>query len=180
MIKNKRTQGKIKKDYGMPDYYKFFKKEHPELDISNKKFYNVIADFNKKITEMIIEDNLDYQLPYLGSSISIKKLKDGTFEAFIEYEGVAIPISKLSEAKVPLFYAYDAFKLGKGFVESLKSRDELKQYVKKYVPDAKMNTKDVLFGNHNIYSKPIPVKPKSNQAENSEKLGASFSVFSEY
>lgn len=120
------------------------------------------------------------QNPNVVGNISIKKLKDGTFEAFIEYEGVAIPISKLSEAKVPLFYAYDAFKLGKGFVESLKSRDELKQYVKKYVPDAKMNTKDVLFGNHNIYSKPIPVKPKSNQAENSEKLGASFSVFSEY
>jgi hypothetical protein len=75
MIKNKRTQGKIKKDYGMPDYYKYFKKEYPELDITNKKFYNVIADFNEKITELIIEENLDYQLPYLGSSISVKKLK---------------------------------------------------------------------------------------------------------
>ena len=75
MIKNKRTQGKIKKDYGMPDYYKFFKKEYPELDIPNKKFYNVIADFNEKITELIIEENLDYQLPHLGSSIAVKKLK---------------------------------------------------------------------------------------------------------
>ena len=51
MIKNKRTQGKIKRDYGMPDYYKYFKKEYPELDISNKKYYNVIADFNEKLTE---------------------------------------------------------------------------------------------------------------------------------
>ena len=75
MIKNKRTHGKIKKDYGMADYYKYFKKEYPELDITNKKFYNVIADFNEKITEMIIEDNLDYQLPHLGASIAVKKTK---------------------------------------------------------------------------------------------------------
>ena len=39
MIKNKRTQGKIKRDYGMPDYYKYFKKEHPELNIPNKKYW---------------------------------------------------------------------------------------------------------------------------------------------
>lgn len=75
MIKNKRTQGKIKRDYGMPDYYKYFKKEHPELNIPNKKYYNVIADFNEKLTELIIEENLDYQFPHLGSSISVKKTK---------------------------------------------------------------------------------------------------------
>lgn len=118
--------------------------------------------------------------PNVVGNISVKKLKDGTFEAFIEYEGSAIPISRLSESKRPLFYAYDAFRLGKAFVENLKSREELKQYVKNYVPDAKLNTKDILFGNHNIYTKPAPIKIKSSQAEPTEKLGASFSVFSEY
>jgi len=58
----------------MSDYYNFFKKEY-KLDISNKKFYDVIADFNREIVNLIIEENLDYQLPYLGSSISITKIK---------------------------------------------------------------------------------------------------------
>lgn len=115
------------------------------------------------------------QNPNVVGNISIKKLKDGTFEAFIEYEGVPIPISKLSESKRPLLYAYDAFRLGKGFVESLKSREELKQYVKTYVPDAKMNTKDIVFGNHNIYTKPKSTIVKSNSAEATQP----FSVFSD-
>jgi hypothetical protein len=32
MTKNKRTEGKIKTDYGITDYYKFFKTDNPELD----------------------------------------------------------------------------------------------------------------------------------------------------
>ena len=75
MIKNKRSQGKIKAHYGMKDYFKYFKKDNPDLDISNKKYYDIIADFNKNLINLIIEDNVEYNLPHLGSSISIKKTK---------------------------------------------------------------------------------------------------------
>ena len=75
MIKNKRTNGVIKKHYGMKDYYNFFKKTYNNLDISRKIYNSIISDFNNKIVELIIEENLTYTLPYIGSSLSIRKEK---------------------------------------------------------------------------------------------------------
>ena len=75
MIKNPRSEGKIKAHYGMKYYYKHFKKLHPELKISNAVYYSVISDFNHEIIDLIIEDNLEYIMPYLGSSLSVKKSK---------------------------------------------------------------------------------------------------------
>jgi hypothetical protein len=74
MIKKKRTQGKIKTHYGMSDYYKYFKKEYG-LDISNEKYNAVIGDFNEAIRNLIIEENVDYRIPHLGSTLCIRKLK---------------------------------------------------------------------------------------------------------
>jgi hypothetical protein len=73
--KNKRSKGKIKTHYGMPDYYKYFKKNNKELNIDNKTFYNVVSEFNSEIMNLIIEENLEYNIPYVGSSLSIKKNK---------------------------------------------------------------------------------------------------------
>ena len=75
MNKKKRTEGKITADYGMPDYYDYFTKENLEIKISRGNYNNIISDFNKVIINLIIEENLEYVLPYLGSSISIKKVK---------------------------------------------------------------------------------------------------------
>jgi hypothetical protein len=73
--KNPRTEGKIKTHFGMKDYFKYFKKEYPTIDITNKKYYDIIADFNEKICELIINDNVEYNLPNLGSSLCVKKTK---------------------------------------------------------------------------------------------------------
>jgi hypothetical protein len=75
MIKNKRGKAKIKTHYGKKDYYKFFKQNNPELKITAKTFSNIISDFNKEIINLIIEENLEYNIPYIGSSLSIKKDK---------------------------------------------------------------------------------------------------------
>ena len=75
MIKQARTKGKITADYGMKDYYNYFKKENLEFDITRGIYNNIISDFNKKLIDLIIEDNLEYVLPHLGSSISTKKIK---------------------------------------------------------------------------------------------------------
>jgi len=75
MIKNPRTEGKIKTHYGMVDYFKFFKSKHPTIKIDRVKYSNIISEFNEGLVNLIIEDNLEYDLPYLGSTISIKKEK---------------------------------------------------------------------------------------------------------
>ena len=75
MIKNKRTEGKIKSHYGMRDYFRYFSKEYSDLAITNKKYYDIIADFNSELINIVIENNIEYNLPHLGSSIAVKKTK---------------------------------------------------------------------------------------------------------
>jgi hypothetical protein len=75
MIKNKRTQGKIKTHYGLSDYYKYFRTEYPEIKMNKTLYSNIISDFNKAIIDLIIEENLEYDLTHLGSTLSIKKDK---------------------------------------------------------------------------------------------------------
>jgi hypothetical protein len=75
MTKNKRTEGKIKTDYGITDYYKFFKTDNPELDIPYDTYTSIISQFNKEVIDLIINNNIEYSIPYLGSTLSIKKDK---------------------------------------------------------------------------------------------------------
>lgn len=75
MINKLRTEGKINSHYGMSDYYKYFKKLHPELKIERKTYCNIIENFNKQLINLIINDNIDYKFPSIGSSISIRKNK---------------------------------------------------------------------------------------------------------
>ncbi len=63
---------KRKRDYGMEDYYKFYLKKNK---ISKKLFNNIITDFNNELINIIIEDNLIYNIPYIGLEIVIKKDK---------------------------------------------------------------------------------------------------------
>lgn len=75
MIKKARTEGKIKTDYSIKDYFKYFKKNNEDLDISYKTYTSVINQFNKELINLIIEDNLEYTIPYIGSTLSIRKDK---------------------------------------------------------------------------------------------------------
>lgn len=59
MINKPRTAGKIKADYGIKDYYKFYK-EYSKSPVDSKKFHKVISEFNKKIMLSIINDGLEY------------------------------------------------------------------------------------------------------------------------
>lgn len=73
MIK-KRTEGKIPVHYGMVEYYKFFKKDNPDLKISKEQFKNIIDKFNSELINLIIE-GVEFQLPYLGATLAIRKMK---------------------------------------------------------------------------------------------------------
>jgi hypothetical protein len=75
MSKNKRTEGKIPVHYGMRDYYKFFKKDNPGIKISKGEFSEIVSKFNIGLIDLIIENNLEYALPHVGATLSIKKTK---------------------------------------------------------------------------------------------------------
>jgi hypothetical protein len=75
-MKNKRTEGKIKVHYGIEDYYKAFRKENPSIKISQAQYSNIVSKFNIGLIDLIIEDNVEYVLPHLGSSLSIRKTKN--------------------------------------------------------------------------------------------------------
>lgn len=75
MTKNKRTEGKLNLDYGMKDYYKYFCKEHPEIKLTAGKYNNIITDINNGLIELIINHNIEYALPFFGSTLSVKKVK---------------------------------------------------------------------------------------------------------
>lgn len=60
--------------YGMKDYYKFFKKNYPEIDLPRQKFNDIISSYNEALASYII-DNLTYTLPFRLGKIEILKDK---------------------------------------------------------------------------------------------------------
>lgn len=55
----KRTEGKLKVDYGIKDYYKYYTQTVKESQ-NHIKYNKVISEFNKKIVESIINDGLEF------------------------------------------------------------------------------------------------------------------------
>lgn len=71
---NKRGEGKITTDYGLKDYYKYYLKDNNN-PVNNKQFHKVISEFNKKIVDMIINDNLEFTPTTLQLTFCIRKSK---------------------------------------------------------------------------------------------------------
>lgn len=72
-MKDKRVH-RHKTDYGITDYRKFYNKKY-EKNISAKEFSKIITEFNKALIDLIIEESVVYQLPYIGMEVMIKKMK---------------------------------------------------------------------------------------------------------
>lgn len=70
---NKRSSKKIPAHYGMPDYYKFFSEQYPDIKIAKSKFNKIISEFNLIIGDFLIE-NLSYDLPYRLGKLEILKV----------------------------------------------------------------------------------------------------------
>ena len=73
----KRTEGKLKVDYGMKDYYKYYKDNLDEKykPVDSKKYNLIISEFNSKIVDLIINENLDFIIPKLNINLCIRKSK---------------------------------------------------------------------------------------------------------
>lgn len=71
---NKRTEGKISRDYGMRDFYKYYK-ENSQNPQSTQKFNKVVSEFNQTIVDSIINDGLEFTPVRLQLNICIRKYK---------------------------------------------------------------------------------------------------------
>lgn len=65
---------KVKVDYGMNDYYKFYQERYNK-EINRTKFSSIITDFNLEIQEAIILDNFIYSMPYINFQLLLMKEK---------------------------------------------------------------------------------------------------------
>lgn len=74
MEKTNRGPKKIQGHYGMKDYYKYYKNNN-ESPVSSVKYNKVISLFNKELVELMLNENVEYDLPSLGLNLSIRKDK---------------------------------------------------------------------------------------------------------
>lgn len=78
----KRTEGKIKSDFGMNDYYKHYCKDTIN-PVSKIIFNKIISTFNQKVVDLIIHEGLEFTPTMLQTTFCIRKtqripkIKDG-------------------------------------------------------------------------------------------------------
>lgn len=58
----------------MPQFYKYYKK-NCKNPVSSVLFNKIITDYNKGIVNLIINESMDYTIPYLNFEITIRKYK---------------------------------------------------------------------------------------------------------
>lgn len=67
---------RIKTDFGMTDYYKYYlKTSESESKIDKIKFNKIVSEFNKIIVDHILNDNLEYKPFKLQMTFCIRKYK---------------------------------------------------------------------------------------------------------
>ena len=65
---------KLKTDYGMPEYYKYYSK-HNKTKVSKVIYNKIITEFNLAIINLMLNDNFIYYIPHLNMELIIKKDK---------------------------------------------------------------------------------------------------------
>lgn len=73
---NIRTEGRIKTDYGIKDYFEYYK-DKSKNPKSRELFNKIIYDFNKKIVDGIINNNLEFTPIKAKFTFCIRKNKRG-------------------------------------------------------------------------------------------------------
>lgn len=65
---------KLKKSYGVLDFYNYYK-NNTENPVDLKIYRKILDKYNKKIAQSILEEGLDFIMPYLNFEITIRKDK---------------------------------------------------------------------------------------------------------
>lgn len=83
----KGIKNKNKADYGIPDYYKYYKSRYMDNDnsrsfltqadynVSKTEYNSIISEFNTEIKRLIIDESYDYKLPVNMGIIGLRKYK---------------------------------------------------------------------------------------------------------
>lgn len=64
----------LKADYGMSDFYKYYC-ANSDKPVSAKKYNEIISILNQGIIDLILNNNLEYSIPYLGMTLCVRKFK---------------------------------------------------------------------------------------------------------
>ena len=68
---------KVKSDYGSLDYYRFFKKNNKDQDISRTLFTSIIRDYNEFLSHNLTVNGSGLILPCKIGKVEIRKRKTG-------------------------------------------------------------------------------------------------------
>lgn len=75
----KNKPNKLKIDFGITDYYKFYKNKYIKKDevynLTSVEYNEIISDYNLEIKDLILNYNYDFKLPFQLGIIGIRKYK---------------------------------------------------------------------------------------------------------
>jgi len=66
---------KIKADYGITDYYRFFKRNNPDINITSKAFGELLREYNGFVRDSLSYRGTSYNMPSNTGIIEIRKSK---------------------------------------------------------------------------------------------------------
>lgn len=70
-----RGNNNIIADYGMKDYYKFYKEQYPDSKITKFQYNKIVGEINLQIIELMLNEGFEYKLPHINSTLIIRKDK---------------------------------------------------------------------------------------------------------
>lgn len=70
-----RSSNKVKVDFGMTDYYKFYKERYKESKVSRLTYNKIITEANAAIIELVLNKGIEYKLPSLSTVLTVRKDK---------------------------------------------------------------------------------------------------------
>lgn len=142
MHKTTRSSKSIPAHYGMSDYYRYFCKMYPELDIDKKVFNKIITEYNKEICNIILED-LEIQLPHRLGKLELLKQKRGVY---VNDEGKVINTNPVDWKKTNHLWENN---------QEAKDKKILIRHTNKhtggYVFSINYNKKNAIFKNKSVY-----------------------------
>ena len=85
--RNKRGPRAVKVDYKRRDIYRYLLKQVPDIGVESSQHGRILNSFNKKISDLILTEALDFLMPARVGAIrilkykpTIKIMKDGTLD----------------------------------------------------------------------------------------------------
>jgi hypothetical protein len=74
MISRKGIKNKINIDFGISDYFKFYKKKYKSA-ISSQKYNKIISEYNTLVSELITDEQFEFNIPFQLGTLCVRKIK---------------------------------------------------------------------------------------------------------